>query len=77
MGFLGSPGLRLELACLLVLGSEGFGNIFLCRSEGEGGKVGRVCPHVGNETPFVEGLGHPHRHSDGEMKFPGSFLLEG
>ena len=77
MGFLGSPGLRLELACLLVLGSEGFGNIFLRCSERKSGKVGGVCPHVGNETPFVEGLGNPHRHSDGEMKLPGSFLLEG
>ena len=77
MGLLGSLGLGPVLAGVGILLAELVDDELLRGAEGEGGEVRRVGTHVGDQTALVEGLRHPHRRPDREMKFPGSLLLEG
>ena len=77
MGLLGPLGLGPVLAGMGILLTELVDDELLRRVEGEGGEVRGVGTHVGDQTALVQGLRHPHRRPDREVKLPGSLLLKG
>ena len=77
VGFLRALAVGLELSGVGVLLSESFDDELPGGPEGQGGKIGGVGTHIGDETLFVKALGHPHGLAYREAKFARGFLLKG
>ena len=60
-----------------VILAVGVKDVLLCSANCQGRKIGGVRSHVGDKTPFIEGLGHTHCCGNRETEFSAGFLLKG
>ena len=77
MCFLRALGVGGVLPGTGVFRTEVVADESFCSASCQRRKVGGVRTHVGDETPFVQGLCQPHGGAYGQMQFARSLLLQG